>query len=367
MAMIIAQLDLALRIGSSSILLLLAWLLLGQRRRVRLQALLFAPLAVCLAGFLLGNTPLLSFQPAGLMATLANAASGFTVIFLWWFALSCFDSRFRLQGSVLMVGLAWAAIAAADRGLLGDWLADVGLTHVLVVMGFGIVGHLVWRLLDERQGDFIAQRHDARVLVAVLLGGMLFIDLAADMLFGLDWRPLAFSITQNAMILGFSLWLAGRILAVRDDALTFGVVEADAVASGPIPKVVTDRMNQLHVRLRTLIDAERVHLDPELTFAKFVELMAAPERAVRALINQQLGYDHFRAFLNIHRIGEARRLLEERDRDDKLITIALDSGFASLASFNRVFRAVVGCTPSEYRAAARQNDTTVPGLAEAGF
>ena len=367
MAMIIAQLDLALRIGSSSILLLLAWLLLGQRRRVRLQALLFAPLAVCLAGFLLGNTPLLSFQPAGLMATLANAASGFTVIFLWWFALSCFDSRFRLQGSVLMVGLAWAAIAAADRGLLGDWLADVGLTHVLVVMGFGIVGHLVWRLLDERQGDFIAQRHDARVLVAVLLGGMLFIDLAADMLFGLDWRPLAFSITQNAMILGFSLWLAGRILAVRDDALTFGVVEADAVASGPIPKVVTDRMNQLHVRLRTLIDAERVHLDPELTFAKFVELMAAPERAVRALINQQLGYDHFRAFLNIHRIGEARRLLQERDRTEKLITIALDSGFASLASFNRVFRAVVGCTPSEYRAAARQNDTTVPGLAEAGF
>ncbi len=363
--MIIAQLDLALRISSSSILLLLAWLLLGQRRRDRLPARLFAPLAVCLAGFLLGNTPLGSFQPAGLMATLANAASGFTVIFLWWFALSCFDSRFRLQGGVLMVGLAWAAIAAADRGLLGEWLADVGLSHVLVVMGFGIVGHLVWRLLDERQGDFIAQRHDARVLVAVLLGGMLFIDLAADLLFGLGWRPLAFSFIQNTMILGFSLWLASRTLTVRDDALTFGAVAAGAVASRPIPDVVSDRTDPLHARLCTLIDAEKVHLDPALTFPGFVARMAAPERAVRTLINQQLGYDHFRTFLNAHRIAEARRLLEERD--DKLITIALDSGFASLASFNRVFRAVVGCTPSEYRAAARQNAATGPRLAEAGF
>jgi hypothetical protein len=36
--MIIGQLDLALRLGSVSILLLLAWLLLGQRRRVGLRA-----------------------------------------------------------------------------------------------------------------------------------------------------------------------------------------------------------------------------------------------------------------------------------------------------------------------------------------
>jgi AraC-like DNA-binding protein len=365
--MIIGQLELVIRIGSLSILFLLAWLLLGQKRRIGLPALLFAPLAVCLAGFLIGNTPFVSFQPAGLMATLANGASGFTVIFLWWFALSCFDSRFRLQGGVLMVGLAWAAIAAADRGLLGDRIADAGLSHGLVVMGFGIVGHLVWRLLDERRGDFVEQRHTARGLVAVLLGGMLFTDLAADMLFGFDWRPLAFCMTQNAMILGFGVWLAGRILTVRDDALTFGVVETGAVVPKPMPAEAPDRTDPLHARLRTLIDAEKVHLDPELSFPKFVELMAAPERAVRTLINQQLGHDHFRAFLNTHRVIEARRFLEERDRDDKLIIIALDSGFASLASFNRVFRAIVGCTPSEYRAAAAQSPVTGPGLAEAGF
>lgn len=366
-AMIIGQLDLALRLGSASIFFLLAWLLFGQRRRVGLPALLFAPLAVCLAGFVLGNTPLESLRPAGLIGNCANAASGFTVIFLWWFALSCFDSQFRLQGGVVIVGLAWAGIAAADRGLFGDRLANAGLSQGLVVIGFGIVGHLVWRLLGERQGDMIEHRHNARVLVAVLLGGMLFIDLTADALFGFDWRPLAFTMTQNTMILGLGVWLAGRILTVRAEALAFGVEGACPVPIRPAPDADHGRNEALYRRLIVLIETERVHLDPELTFPCFVESMSAPERAVRALINQQLGFDHFRAFLNHHRVAEARRLLEGGNRHDKLISIALDSGFASLASFNRAFRAIEGCSPSAYRAAACPPDATGPRMSEAGF
>lgn len=365
--MIIGQLDLALRIGSASLLVLLASLLLSNRRRVGMPALLFAPLAVCVAGFVLGNTPVAALRPAGLIGNLANAASGFTVIFLWWFALSCFDSRFRWQGGIVMVGVVWAGFAAADRGLFGDALNGGGLSQALVVIGFGIVGHLVWRLLDERQGDFIEQRHDARVLVAVLLGGMLFIDLAADALFGFDWRPLAFSMAQNAMILGFSVWLAGRTLTVRQDVLTFGVAGASSVPTKSTPSADQSRNEALARRLIILIESERVHLDPALTFDRFVERMSAPERAVRTLIHQQLGFDHFRAFLNHHRVAEARRLLEDCDRDDKLIAIALDSGFASLASFNRAFRAIEGRSPSSYRSAARAHDTNGSPSVEAGF
>lgn len=332
-----------------------------------LPALLFAPLAVCVTGFVLGNTPLVSLQPAGLIGSVAHFASGFTVIFLWWFALSCFDSRFRLQGGVLMVGLAWAGIAAADRGLFGDSLANVGLSQGLVVMGFGIVGHLVWRLLEERQGDFVEQRHNARVLVVVLLGGMLLIDLLADALFSFDWRPLAFSMTQNAMILVFGLWLAGRILTVRHDVLTFGVAGPRPGPAKPTQATDHSRGEALARRLNILIETERVHLDPALTFDRFVERMSAPERAVRTLISQQLGFDHFRAFLKYHRVAEARRLLEDRDRAGKLISIALDSGFASLARFNRAFRAIEGCSPSAYRLAERLPGAPGSHVPNAGF
>ncbi|MDM7955181.1 AraC family transcriptional regulator [Blastomonas sp.] len=365
--MTIAEFDTAIRLGAGSIFLLLAWLMLSHRRQLGLPSHLFAPLALCVAGFVIGNTPLSSFRPMGLLGNFAHAVSGFTVIFLWWFSLSCFDSRFRLRGGVLVVGLAWAAIAATDRGPLGDAFANAGLSHGLVLLGFAIVGHLIWRLLDERQGDLIQQRHDARVLVAVLLGGMLLIDLAADVLFGFDWRPLAFSMTQNAMILVFGLWLASRLLTVRADVLTFGVAAGAARPGSADAPGNRQHDDALHRRLSVLIGKDRVHLDPELTFAQFVVLMGAPERNVRTLVNQQMGYDHFRAFLNHHRVVEACRLLEDRDSEAKLITIALDSGFASLASFNRSFRAIRGCTPSAYRAAAHQPIARAQRAAKAGF
>src|SRR3546814_7323665 len=111
--------------------------------------------------------------------------------------------------------------------------------------------------------------------------------------------------------------------------------------------------DELRLRLVTLIQVDRIHLHPDLPFAMFVQRMNAPERAVRKLVNHELGFDHFRSFLNHYRVIEARRLLADPRRSaDKLIAIALDSGFASLPSFNRVFRATEACTPSQYKDAA---------------
>jgi len=364
--MLMGQLDAAIRAGAVCTILLIAWLLISHRRQIGLPAVLFAPLSLCVSGFVLGNTPVASLVPAGIAGAVAHTVSGFAVVFLWWFCLSCFDRRFRLRGGVLLVGLAWAAIAALDRGILGHAFADKGLSFLLVPLGFAIVGHLVWRLLAERQGDLIEQRHDARVMVAVLLGGMLFIDLSADALFGFAWRPLAFAMTQNAMALGFGLWLASRLLAVRSDILTFGVFEMAPMAQA-VPRPSLRQGAELHRRLSVLMEVERVFLDPELTFAAFVERMGAPERAVRTLINHELGYDHFRAFLNHYRVAEARRLLGNRDGTDKLIAVALDSGFSSLASFNRAFRSIEQRTPSDYRHAVRRGEAHGASFAKARF
>jgi AraC-like DNA-binding protein len=348
----LAQLDVAVRVGAVTTILLLAWLLVRRPRQIGLPAALFLPLAICLSGFVIGNTALASLRPGGVVGAIAHLASGYTVIFLWWFSLSCFDRSFKPKGGVLAVGLLWGAVATLDRGLVGEMAADKGLSRLLVAIGFGIVGHLIWRLLAERSGDLIQQRHDARIMVALLLGGMLLIDLTADAIFGFAWRPLAFAMSQNAMILAFASWLAGRLLIARPDPFAFGVAARDMPMIEKVPTSGDAHEGELHRRLTALVGTERIFLDPDLTFATFVERMGAPERIVRKLINHELGHDHFRTFLNHHRVAEARRLLMDRRRgDDKLIAIALDSGFASLASFNRVFRAVEGCSPSQYRAA----------------
>lgn len=343
----LGQLDAFLRVGATTTILLLAWLLFLRRREVGTPAWLFLPLAICLSGFVIGNTPDVSLRLAGSPGAIAHFVSGFTVVFLWWFCLSCFDRSFGPRGGVLAVGLLWAVLASADRGLLGPSLAGKGLSRLLVGLGFGIVFHLIWRLASGRPGDLIQRRHDARIVVAVLLGGQLLVDLSADVLFGFSWRPHWFAVMQNVAIFGFGLWLASRLLAVRTELLTFGdpLPEPAAVAD----EIVDDALRR---RLSALID-DGIFLDPDLTFAAFVQHMSAPERNVRKLVNHQLGFDHFRAFLNHYRLAEARRrLADPRRSEEKIIAIALDSGFASLPSFNRVFRAAEGCSPGQYREAA---------------
>lgn len=365
--MTIAQFDIGVRVGTSAIILLLAVLMLTHARRLGPPGFLFAPLGLCLAGFVLGNTPYDALRPSGIIGQFAYLGSGFVVVFLWWFALACFEPRFRLKGEVLAGGALWALVAAADRSLFGERLGQIGLSRVLVLLGFAIIGHLVWRLLSERQDDLIEQRRGARMLVAVLLGGMLFIDLTADALLGFAWQPAAFAMIQNLMILGFAVWLASRLLDVRDDVLSFGV---HAIAVSTPSARAADNGPQdaaLHRRLRALMEEERVYLDPDLTFARFVGRMGAPERTVRTLINRTMGHDHFRSFLNHYRVGHACRLLDQGDRDTKLIAIAQDSGFASLPSFNRAFRALRGCSPSEYRSAAQRGALPGDKRPEAGF
>lgn len=342
----VSQLDVILRAAGATALLCLAALLVrdgGGRTAGRL----FAPLAVCLAGFLAGNTPDPALRLSGMAGEVAHLLSGYTAAFIWWFCLACFDRGFRLRGPVLAVGLAWIVIASADRGLLGPALAGLGLSRLLVALGFAMVAHLVWRLLRDRAGDLVETRRQARWLAVILLGGQLLLDLVVDLLLGFDWRPRGFAMAQNMAILGFTLWLAGRLLHADVGRLAF----ADPAAE-PLAARVPNADAPLADRLRTLIEVERVHLDPELDFAGFVRKMGAPERAVRRLINHELGHDHFRAFLNACRMAEARRLLADPARaGEKLIAIAHDSGFASLASFNRVFRDQEGCTPSAWRAA----------------
>src|SRR3546814_4847697 len=93
---------------------------------------------------------------------------------------------------------------------------------------------------------------------------------------------------QNAAILGFSIWLAGQVLGVSSGVLSFDGVQL--AAPRPLPAGIEDRMvdDELRQRLVTLIEVDRIHLDPDLTFAMFVQRMKAPERAVRKLVNHEL-------------------------------------------------------------------------------
>ena len=341
--MAMTDIDVIVRVAGATLLL---WAAFGPGSVRGGARKFFIPLAICLAAFLAGNTPEPALRLSGGAGRVCVILTGYAAVFLWWWCLAVFDRSFRPRGVVLAVGVVWIVIASADRGLFGETLANLGLSRILVALGFVMVAHLAWRLLQDRTDDMVDRRRRARGIVVGLLAAQLLADLAVDLVFGFDWNPQAFTIAQNAAFLVFTGWLLSLDL---DDAKDLSARPAPTVRRGE------DRPSpQLTARLQRLLEVDRLYLIPDLTFEQFVKAMGAPERTVRRLINQQLGYDHFRTFLNAHRVEEAkRRLIDPAHRDDKLIAIALDSGFASLASFNRVFRDVQGCAPSAYRSAAQ--------------
>lgn len=337
------HLDVIVRVAGATLLLWAAFAP-GQTRPA--GRLFFMPLAVCLAGFLAGNSPNPSLWLSGPVGRIGVLLAGYTAVFIWWWCLAVFDHRFRPRGSVLLIGLSWICIASADRGLFGSALAGRGLSWALIGLGIFMMAHLFWRLIHDRGDDLIDRRRDARPWVVAILAGQLGADIAVDVLLGFEWQPQAFSIGQNLAFLAFTGWLLALNLPVREaGAATRGRTGLPPIADPP-----DETDPALLRRLEDLMGVRRIYLDPTLTFDRFVAEMGAPERTVRRLINRQLGHDHFRSFLNAYRVAEARRrLTDPTHRGEKLIAIALDSGFASLASFNRAFRAIEGCPPSAVR------------------
>src|SRR3546814_3645469 len=56
---------------------------------------------------------------------------------------------------------------------------------------------------------------------------------------------------------------------------------------------------------------------PGLVITGLAEHLGVPEHRLRSLINRGLGYRNFSAFLNHHRIAEARAILADRERSEE--------------------------------------------------
>lgn len=357
-------LDVVLRAGTAGILLGLAGLLWVQAPRARLVR-YFVPLALGLVGFLARNTPDAALQLSGPAAVVASVLSGVAAVFLWWFCEAVFDDDFRLGPVEWSVGAVWLAVAALDRGLPWAGLKDAGLSWVLVALGAAMIGGVAWRIVRGLEDDLVEARRRARVLVAAALVALLVTDFAVDVVLGFDWKPQAFTLAQNAAILAIVLKLAHWLL--RPDPEALGAPVAAPAPEAPPAPVAAAGESRLRRRLDELMRVDQVHLDPALTFGEFVLRMGAPEAAVRALINRELGHRHFRSFLNAYRVEAAKRALADPDGEPKVASVAFDAGFASLASFNRVFKEVEGVAPSEYRARALAAAPEAAPAAKTGF
>jgi AraC-like DNA-binding protein len=271
---------------------------------------------------------------------------------LWTFAHLLFerpiDRRVAIAGLILLVGCWTGLFCARLLGWDGRW------TISIVQRGTSLLfaGHAIMIALSERGDDLIEKRRRLRVGFVVVVGALAFIVIALEMIFG--YRVGSYLAVGQACAILIATSAMGVALLQSDPDLLF-----DPDRPAPVPSL-SPAEHVLNARVTEAM-AAAVHREPGLTIGGLAERLGVPEHRLRSLINQRLGYRNFSAFLNHHRIADAKAWLADPAKVDlPVLTIAMDLGYGSLAPFNRAFREDAGQSPSEYRRAAIIGERKMP-------
>jgi AraC-like DNA-binding protein len=96
------------------------------------------------------------------------------------------------------------------------------------------------------------------------------------------------------------------------------------------------------------MEREKPYLNQKLTIAQLAQQLDIPVHHLSQLLNEHLEQNFFE-FINNYRIEEVKKLnADPASSNLTLIGIAMESGFSSKSSFNRIFKQFTGKTPSEY-------------------
>lgn len=101
-------------------------------------------------------------------------------------------------------------------------------------------------------------------------------------------------------------------------------------------------------RLDEQVHSNQLFLDQELTIHKLANLTGIPKYKISKAINSEKQQNFFE-YINTFRVQHViERMKTGELKQMSLLGLALDSGFNSKASFNRIFKKITGQTPSQY-------------------
>ncbi len=271
-------------------------------------------------------------------------------VIFWQFSLSLFNDAFRMRWPAMVPYLFVAPLVVFHfTGIEGGaWTAALALSRVTMI---GAFGHAMYTALRYLNDDLIEGRRRFRVIFAVAVAITGFIINYSETIGFRDEPPAWVLLFQAssilAMTLAFGVWLIGMRGVVLDGRPA--EVRADAAAPAADRMRAADR--PAYERLMALMK-DGVWKEEGLSVASLAANVGLPEHQLRQLINGQLGWRNFSAFLNSYRLEEARRrLADPSEARRQVLQIALDVGFGSIAPFNRAFKEATGQTPTEFRKA----------------
>lgn len=101
-------------------------------------------------------------------------------------------------------------------------------------------------------------------------------------------------------------------------------------------------------QLENVMKSKKPYTEPELTIYGLAQLMNLPPHQLSKVINTEFHCNFFE-FVNSYRVEEFRqKVFSGEFKNLTILGIALECGFNSKSSFNRIFKESTGITPGEY-------------------
>ena len=347
----LTTIDMALRGASAGSSLILAAALAPLAFRST-SARFGALFALSAAAYAIGSAQAVIAALPGLAVVLKAPAMS-AGVFFWWFTLSLFCDQNRWHWSrliplILVVSAAsLIPLGAPEVILTGSYWGTELINAALMI-------HVMWIIFNGASDDLVEHRRKFR---AVWVGAVAVCITAITVMHTLQIMtvlPQYAHVAQAAIVMLVSCGVTAYCLAAQGDFFPNDITRPEAAdVRRQAGVAAADR--HLAGALRTTM-ADGAFTEPGLTVGGLAGRLGAPEHRLRVVINQQLGYRNFAAFLNEYRVGAAKSALSDPAQARRqILQIALDLGYGSIAPFNRAFRAATGVTPTQFRRDALDN------------
>jgi AraC-like DNA-binding protein len=138
--------------------------------------------------------------------------------------------------------------------------------------------------------------------------------------------------------------------ALKQPAIFSGIDRDDNTGSKYQSSTLSDQeKNSLVSALNQKMEVEKIFLNPELSLDMLAAIVGVSGKKLSQVINEKFQQNFF-DYINSCRIEEAKNIFD-KSNDPKLtvLEVMYQCGFNSKSSFNTIFKAKTGLTPSAYK------------------
>jgi AraC-like DNA-binding protein len=327
--------------------LLLAFYLCFARKKKTLTNNLLGLILIFMA-FRIGKSVMLNFgdelEPVFIFAGLAILL--LIGPLLRWYVLGMTHSNFQLPKKYLIefipffLALVMSLFITKESFEKGTWVIIVLASVLLFIyLHFAFYIFMAWRSLKKVKGEYKKEERTKSQEAILAWLQLLIIG------FVLIWISYFLNIMDDEVpyIIGPIMYsLAVYFLSYK--AFQLKIIELD----GAFFKIEEDNTH-LFDKISKLIVDEKRYLTSDLSLAGVSKLVGQSTQKTSSVINQY-SKRNFNNFINYHRVQHAKKMLSNTENDKFTISsIAFDTGFSSLSSFNSAFKKFEGVTPSSFR------------------